>query len=117
MKNSLWAFIGLAGLTWACSTPVTPVEEDLTQYVNPFIGTDFTGNTYPGAQVPFGMVQLSPDNGLPGWDRIAGYYYPDSTIAGFSHTHLSGTGYFFYACNPAIRRGRSSSRGTFQVFT
>lgn len=60
--------------------------------VNPFIGTDFTGNTYPGAQVPFGMVQLSPDNGLPGWDRIAGYFYPDSTIAGFSHTHLSGTG-------------------------
>ena len=38
------------------------------------------------------MVQLSPDNGLPGWDRIAGYFYPDSTIAGFSHTHLSGTG-------------------------
>lgn len=62
------------------------------QYVNPFIGTDFTGNTYPGASVPFGMVQLSPDNGLPGWDRIAGYFYPDSTIAGFSHTHLTGTG-------------------------
>ena len=66
MKNSLWVFMGLAGLTWACSSPVAPVEEDLTQYVNPFIGTDFTGNTYPGAQVPFGMVQLSPDNGLPG---------------------------------------------------
>ena len=62
------------------------------EYVNPFIGTDFTGNTYPGAQAPFGMVQLSPDNGLPGWDRISGYFYPDSTIAGFSHTHLSGTG-------------------------
>lgn len=60
--------------------------------VNPLIGTDFTGNTYPGAQAPFGMVQLSPDNGLPGWDRISGYFYPDSTIAGFSHTHLSGTG-------------------------
>ena len=60
--------------------------------VNPLIGTDFTGNTYPGAQRPFGMVQLSPDNGLPGWDRIAGYFYPDSTIAGFSHTHLLGTG-------------------------
>lgn len=60
--------------------------------VNPFIGTDFTGNTYPGAQAPFGMVQLSPDNGLPGWDRISGYFYPDSTIAGFSHTHLSGAG-------------------------
>lgn len=65
---------------------------DYTQYVNPFIGTDFTGNTFPGASVPFGMVQLSPDNGLPGWDRIAGYFYPDSTIAGFSHTHLTGTG-------------------------
>nr|WP_289769375.1 GH92 family glycosyl hydrolase [Muribaculum intestinale] len=67
-------------------------NQDLTQYVNTLIGTDFTGNTYPGAQMPFGMVQLSPDNGIPGWDRIAGYFYPDSTIAGFSHTHLSGTG-------------------------
>lgn len=76
----------------ACTTTPQPSTEDYTQYVNPFIGTDFTGNTYPGAQVPFGMVQLSPDNGLPGWDRIAGYFYPDSTIAGFSHTHLSGTG-------------------------
>ena len=66
--------------------------ECLADCVNPFIGTDFTGNTYPGAQVPFGMVQLSPDNGLPGWNRIAGYFWPDSTIAGFSHTHLSGTG-------------------------
>ena len=65
---------------------------DLASVVDPFIGTDFTGNTYPGAQAPFGMVQLSPDNGLPGWDRISGYFYPDSTIAGFSHTHLSGTG-------------------------
>ena len=68
------------------------VQGDFTQYVNTLIGTDYTGNTYPGAQMPFGMVQLSPDNGLPGWDRIAGYFYPDSTIAGFSHTHLSGTG-------------------------
>ncbi len=65
---------------------------DPASLVNPMIGTDFTGNTYPGAQAPFGMVQLSPDNGLPGWDRISGYFYPDSTIAGFSHTHLSGTG-------------------------
>ncbi len=67
-------------------------NEDYTQYVNCFVGTDGPGNTYPGAVVPFGMVQLSPDNGLPGWDRIAGYYWPDSTIAGFSHKHLSGTG-------------------------
>lgn len=67
-------------------------DDSYAKLVNPFIGTDFTGNTYPGAQAPFGMVQLSPDNGLPGWDRISGYFYPDSTIAGFSHTHLSGTG-------------------------
>lgn len=64
----------------------------LARLVDPLIGTDWVGNTYPGANAPFGMVQLSPDNGLPGWDRISGYYYPDSTIAGFSHTHLSGTG-------------------------
>lgn len=76
----------------SCNENVKNQIVDYTQFVNPFIGTDFTGNTYPGAQVPFGMVQLSPDNGLPGWDRIAGYFYPDSTIAGFSHTHLSGTG-------------------------
>ena len=76
----------------SCNEKESNLTLDYTQLVNPCIGTDFTGNTYPGAQVPFGMVQLSPDNGLPGWDRIAGYFYPDSTIAGFSHTHLSGTG-------------------------
>ena len=76
----------------SCNEKESNLTLDYTQLVNTFIGTDFTGNTYPGAQVPFGMVQLSPDNGLPGWDRIAGYFYPDSTIAGFSHTHLSGTG-------------------------
>lgn len=82
------------GLLLACAPNQTTQNEvaDLAEVVNPMIGTDFTGNTYPGAQVPFGMVQLSPDNGLPGWDRISGYFYPDSTIAGFSHTHLSGTG-------------------------
>ena len=81
-----------AGLLCSCASGEGSSDVDLTKYVNTFVGTDFTGNTYPGAQVPFGMVQLSPDNGLPGWDRIAGYFYPDSTIAGFSHTHLSGTG-------------------------
>lgn len=88
------SLLAVSLLAVAACTPVkkTESETDYAQYVNPFIGTDFTGNTYPGAQAPFGMVQLSPDNGLPGWDRIAGYFYPDSTIAGFSHTHLSGTG-------------------------
>lgn len=91
MKKS-FSLMALSVLAFAACTPVVKEESDYTQYVNPFIGTDFTGNTYPGAQVPFGMVQLSPDNGLPGWDRISGYFYPDTTIAGFSHTHLSGTG-------------------------
>ena len=61
-------------------------------YVNPFIGTAAHGHTYPGATVPFGMVQLSPDKGSQGWDWCSGYNYSDSIIQGFSHTHLSGTG-------------------------
>lgn len=65
---------------------------DPLTYVDPFIGTDGKGKTYPGATVPYGMVQLSPDNGRTGWDWISGYFYPDTIIAGFSHTHLSGTG-------------------------
>ena len=76
-----------------CKNPKDPlVQVGLTSFVNPFIGTDGPGNTYPGATVPFGMVQLSPDIGIPGWDRIAGYFYQDSIISGFSHTHLTGTG-------------------------
>ena len=93
MKFPFVPVLALALSLGACvSNPTTDSAIDYTQEVNPFIGTDFTGNTYPGAQAPFGMVQLSPDNGLAGWDRISGYFYPDSTIAGFSHTHLSGTG-------------------------
>ena len=87
--SALLALCTLGACTFSQSSES---KTDYTELVNPFIGTDFTGNTYPGAQAPFGMVQLSPDNGLPGWDRISGYFYPDSTIAGFSHTHLSGTG-------------------------
>lgn len=60
--------------------------------VNPFIGTGSHGHTYPGATLPFGMVQLSPDTRLEGWDGCSGYHYTDSIIYGFSHTHLSGTG-------------------------
>lgn len=63
-----------------------------TQYVNPFVGTGGHGHTYPGATMPFGMVQLSPDTRLEGWDGCSGYHYSDSIIYGFSHTHLSGTG-------------------------
>jgi predicted alpha-1,2-mannosidase len=66
--------------------------KDYTKYVNPFIGTGGHGHTFPGATVPFGMVQLSPDTREDNWDGSSGYHYSDKTIWGFSHTHLSGTG-------------------------
>lgn len=66
--------------------------QKLTKFVDPFLGTGGHGHVYPGATVPFGMVQLSPDNGDEGWDWCGGYHYSSKTIAGFSHTHLSGTG-------------------------
>jgi len=84
-----------AGL-WA-QAPPKPEQavargEALTPFVDPFIGTGGHGHTFPGAVVPYGMVQLSPDSGRQGWDWCAGYHYSDTEIAGFSHTHLSGTG-------------------------
>jgi predicted alpha-1,2-mannosidase len=66
---------------------VPPVEDTL-----PMVGTDGHGHAYPGATVPFGMVQLSPDTRTKTWDGCSGYHYSDSSIQGFSHTHLSGTG-------------------------
>lgn len=66
--------------------------KDFTQFVNPFIGTDGTGHTFPGACLPFGMVQPSPDNVDNGWDYTSGYQYKNQEIIGFSQTHLSGTG-------------------------
>ena len=67
-------------------------EKNLSSYVNAFIGTGGHGHTYPGATMPFGMMQLSPDTRLDGWDGCSGYHYSDNEIYGFSHTHLSGTG-------------------------
>ncbi|HRV54431.1 MAG TPA: GH92 family glycosyl hydrolase [Mangrovimonas sp.] len=76
------------------NTTVVPAEnqQPLINYVNPFIGTGGHGHTYPGATMPFGMMQLSPDTRLEGWDGCSGYHYTDDYIYGFSHTHLSGTG-------------------------
>ena len=67
-------------------------EKNYASLVNPFIGTGGHGHTYPGATMPFGMVQASPDTRLKGWDGCSGYHYSDSAICGFSHTHLNGTG-------------------------
>ncbi len=66
--------------------------QNFTRFVNPFIGTGGHGHTFPGATLPFGMVQLSPDTRLEGWDGCSGYHYTDTLLYGFSHTHLSGTG-------------------------
>ena len=76
------------------SYSIKPAKKDkpLTNYVNTFIGTGGHGHTYPGATMPFGMMQLSPDTRLEGWDGCSGYHYTDQYIYGFSHTHLSGTG-------------------------
>ncbi|MEC6814519.1 GH92 family glycosyl hydrolase [Photobacterium toruni] len=63
-----------------------------TKFVDPFIGTGFNGHTFPGAVVPEGMIQLSPDTELMGWHSSSGYHYDKDTLFGFSHTHLSGTG-------------------------
>jgi predicted alpha-1,2-mannosidase len=78
----------------AAPTPPAPdaAPFDPTPYVDPFIGTGGHGHTFPGATVPFGMVQLSPDTRLTGWDGCSGYHHDDEWIYGFSHTHLSGTG-------------------------
>ncbi len=74
---------------WALTLPA----QNLSQYVNPMIGTDGHGHTFPGATLPYGMVQLSPDTRIDGsWDGCSGYHYSDNTIYGFSHTHLNGTG-------------------------
>ncbi len=67
--------------------------QDFAKHVNPFIGTGGHGHTFPGATVPYGMVQLSPDTRIDGsWDGCSGYHYSDNLIYGFSHTHLNGTG-------------------------
>nr|WP_288832844.1 GH92 family glycosyl hydrolase [uncultured Flavobacterium sp.] len=74
------------------SDKINSNNEDLINYVDPFIGTGGHGHTYPGATVPFGMLQPSPDNGISSWDWCSGYHYSDSVVAGFSQLHLSGTG-------------------------
>ncbi len=72
-------------------------KKDYTHLVDPFIGTGGHGHTYPGPAMPFGMVQVGPDTRVEGWDACSGYYYADTTVYGFSHTHLSGTGIADYS--------------------
>ena len=67
-------------------------SEDFIKYVDPFIGTNTEGHTFPGPVHPFGMVSPSPDTGTTGWEHCSGYHYSDNHILGFSNVHLSGTG-------------------------
>lgn len=81
----------LAGCTLTTEVP-DKARQPAHLQVDPFIGTGGHGHTYPGPTRPFGMVQLSPDTRLTGWDGCSGYHFSDDTIFGFSHTHLQGTG-------------------------
>ncbi len=91
MKNKLCMLLLASGIgLFSCAEKDLPKE--YTDSVNVFIGTGGHGHTFPGATLPHGMVQLSPDTRLIGWDACSGYYYDDTSIMGFTHTHLSGTG-------------------------
>lgn len=90
-KRRTVAACAIAMLVMSCNQQV-PENENLTRWVDPFIGTGFHGHVFLGANVPFGAVQLGPVNRTEGWDWCSGYHISDSTIIGFSHTRLSGTG-------------------------
>lgn len=96
MKNKYYVLFVFAMIFLSCQdkeiSSIAEKDRSLISYVNPFIGTGGHGHTYPGATMPFGMMQLSPDTRLDGWDGCSGYHYSDEYIYGFSHTHLSGTG-------------------------
>ncbi len=98
MKNSLSVFvIGILLFSISCThtkprKEADATETNLTQYVDPYIGSDYHGHVFVGANVPFGAVQLGPNNPTQGWDWCSGYHYSDSLLIGFAHTQLSGTG-------------------------
>ena len=87
MKFIFPAFLSILFLSSCLNQPT-----DYASYVDPFIGTAYTGHTYPAATTPFGMVQVGPDSGISDWEFCSGYHDSSSSIMGFSHTHLSGTG-------------------------
>ncbi len=119
LKNLFTAIVILWSLCACNKKPPLPiVTKTPVDYVNPFIGTGGHGHTYPGASMPFGMMQLSPDTRLDGWDGCSGYHYTDSLIYGFSHTHLSGTGVSDYgdillmpAQKPILNNGADGAAG------
>ncbi len=128
-----YVYFLLLVMLFACNRTKSPID-----LVDPFIGTGGHGHTFPGACAPFGMIQISPDTRLEGWDGCSGYHYSDSIIYGFSQTHLSGTGvsdygdflitpqsgeFHFFRGNDSIsgyrasfsHKNESASPGTYQV--
>lgn len=96
MKKILFC-VAAALLAVACTQQkqdkkINESESDFTQYVNPFIGTAFTGHTFPGATYPLGMIQAGPQTGNFSWAYCSGYFYEDSLIQGFTQNRLNGTG-------------------------
>ncbi|WP_278691530.1 GH92 family glycosyl hydrolase [Leyella stercorea] len=91
--NYLSRLLSVAALVVCFSaTAVAATMQNLTQYVNQYVGTGGHGHTFMGANVPFGLVQLGPTEPTRGWDWCSGYYYDDDELIGFGHMHLSGTG-------------------------
>ncbi|TNF42215.1 MAG: glycoside hydrolase family 92 protein, partial [Bacteroidetes bacterium] len=92
MKSVLPALLLIFFAAISCQKPIKTEVTDYTQFVDPLIGSDYHGHVFVGASVPFGAVQLGPNNETQGWDWCSGYHYSDSVLIGFAHTHLSGTG-------------------------
>lgn len=92
MNKKLILLIAFAYIVGISCSNKNEKKFNIVDYVNPMIGTDYHGHTFPGAALPGGMVQLSPDTGTEGWDWSSGYHYSDSSIIGFSHLHRSGMG-------------------------
>jgi len=88
----LWLMIICQGIGFSCPAQLTDDTPRLTAFVDPYIGSGGHGHVFVGASVPFGAVQLGPENFYKGWDWCSGYQYGDSILIGFAHTHLSGTG-------------------------
>lgn len=89
---SVAALVAMSATLHSCGKASASGSADYAAFVDPMIGTGGHGHTFPGAIVPHGMIQPSPDTRIDGWDACSGYYYADSLINGFSHTHVSGTG-------------------------
>jgi predicted alpha-1,2-mannosidase len=91
-RSFFFVFILSLGSIYGISAPLAAPQKQPSDFVNPFLGTEFFGHTFPGASLPFAMVHLSPDVDTKGWTYCAGYVYNDNSIMGFSHTHWSGVG-------------------------